>query len=212
MPRAGWAGLLHAASCGGAAPEPADWTPADPPRPRGCQPTCAGVGGGRGRRAICALLCELLLVDAVPETVLHAALEALLWDVSRVRPAAVMESCVCWRGSAPPRPDARLPAPPTLAWTLPPQIRDPLPADVECACAVLQAVGRVLDGSELGAGALRLGWVAPVGMLGQSCCMPTAAALAALAAAASRPPGIHPHRPRQRVPSHSALLQRPRTS
>lgn len=45
--------------------------------------TCpAAANDGAKRQAVCSLLCELYLADAIPETVIFDCLEQLLWDVS----------------------------------------------------------------------------------------------------------------------------------
>lgn len=45
-------------------------------------PCPAAAGDGAKRQAVCSLLCELFLADAIPETVIFDCLEQLLWDVS----------------------------------------------------------------------------------------------------------------------------------
>lgn len=108
------------------------------------------------RPAICALLCELYLSDAIPETVVHDCLCALLWNVRAAQPAMRALPPRCMPGAACP-PVCSLATrlcchilcsrtPHTLAL----QIQDPHPGDIECACTILQSVGPLLDASSLG--------------------------------------------------------------
>lgn len=67
--------------------------------PSHAAPPCpAAAADGAKRQAVCSLLCELFLADAIPETVIFDCLEQLLWDVSGRPLGWAWLGCLAWWG------------------------------------------------------------------------------------------------------------------